>query len=109
MNAEQLLRRLGLSGRLKGFGYAAYMIEQAAKDPSAVRLITKSLYPETARHFQASVDAVERDLRTLVYSCWSHGDRAFLEVVAGRHIPRRPTNSEFLDLAAAYLRSQGKV
>lgn len=109
MNAEQLLRRLGLSGRLKGFGYTTYMIEQAAKDPSAVRLITKSLYPETARRFQASVSAVERNLRTLVYSCWSHGDRAFLEVVAGRHIPRRPTNSEFLDLAAAYLRNQGKV
>ena len=109
MNSEQLLRRLGLSGRLKGFGYATSMIEQVTEDPSAVRLITKSLYPETARHFQASVSAVERDLRTLVHSCWSHGDRAFLEVVAGRHIPRRPTNSEFLDLVAAYLRSQGKV
>lgn len=109
MNAEQLLRRLGLSGRLKGFGYTAYMIEQAAKDPSVVRLITKNLYPEAAKHFGVSASAVERDLRTLVHSCWSHGDRAFLEVVAGRHIPRRPTNSEFLDLAAAYLRSQGKV
>lgn len=107
MDAEQLLRRLCLSGRLKGFGYAAYMIERAAEDPSAVQLITKSLYPETARHFQVSASAVERDLRTLVRSCWYHGDRAFLEVVAERHIPERPTNSEFLDMASAYLRRQG--
>lgn len=108
MDAEQLLRRLGLSGRLKGFGYAAYMIERATETPSAVQLITKNLYPETARHFQTSISAVERDLRTLVRSCWYHGDRAFLETVAGTNIPEKPVNSEFLDMTAAYLRRKEK-
>lgn len=106
MDAEQLLRHLGVSGRLKGFRYTVYMMERVAEEPTAVFLITKCLYSETARYFQVSVSAVERDLRTLVRACWDQGDRAFLEAVAGAHIPQRPTNSEFLDMTAAFLRRQ---
>lgn len=106
MNAEQLLRRLGVSGKLRGFYYTIYMIERVAKDPMAVLLITKCLYPETAKQFRVSMYSVERNLRTLVHFCWYQGDRAFLEAVAGRYIPQKPTNSEFLDMTAAYLRQQ---
>lgn len=108
MDAEQLLRRLGLSGRLKGFGYAAYMIERIAENPAMIYLITKNLYLEAAGHFRVPNSTVERNLRTLIRVCWCRGDRAFLEVVAGTHISKRPTNSEFLDMTAAYLRRRRK-
>ena len=53
MDAEQLLRRLGATGKLKGFYQAVYMIEQVKDDPAAAALITKRLYPETSKRFDA--------------------------------------------------------
>lgn len=104
MNAEQLLRALGATGRLKGFRYAAYMIGRVEQDPLAGSLITKGLYPETARRYGVLPGAVEHNLRTLVKKCWEQPDRGLLEEVAGGPLRRRPTNGEFLDMAAAYLR-----
>lgn len=104
MDAEGLLRRMGVSGKLKGFPYAVYMIELVADEPEALALITKRLYPETAKHFGVSADRVERNLRTLVQTCWYKGDRAFMEKVAECHLPQLPTNSAFVDMVAAYLR-----
>ena len=82
MDAERLLRCLGASGKLAGFPCAAYMVEQVREDPERIRLITKRLYRETARKFRISPSSVERDLRTLIRSCWEQPDRSFLEHVA---------------------------
>lgn len=108
MDAEQLLRSLGATGNLKGFAYALYMIEQVRKNPSAGTLITKHLYPETAKHFNVTAEAVERNLRTIVRACWNRPERYLLEKVAGTHLHRQPTNSEFVDMTAAYLRRQAQ-
>lgn len=106
MDAEQLLRGLGATGNLKGFAYAIYMIEQVIDDPRSGTLITKCLYPETAKHFNVTAESVERNLRTVIRACWNRPDRNLLEKVAGTHLHRYPTNSEFLDMTAAYLRRQ---
>lgn len=66
MDAEELLRSLGATGKLKGFFYAVYMVERVQKDPMATSLITKCLYPEVAKHFGISPGAVERNLRTVI-------------------------------------------
>ena len=57
MDAEQLLRHLGATGRLVGFQYAAYMIDRVVREPNDIQLITKRLYPETARRFVAACGA----------------------------------------------------
>ena len=106
MNAELLLRRLGMSGRLHGFYYAAYMIERVVADPTEVVFVTKILYPATARHFRVSMYSVERNLRTVIHICWNRGNRAFMEEMAGTALDRKPTNGTFIDMAAAYLRRQ---
>jgi hypothetical protein len=106
MDAEQLLRSLGATGNLKGFHYAVYMIQQVEQDPSTAMLITKRLYLETAKHFGVSAGSVERNLRTVIRVCWTQPDRELLEQLAGRHLYDEPTNSEFLDMVAAFLRRQ---
>lgn len=106
MNAELLLRRLGISGRLHGFHYTAYMIERVVADPTEVLLVTKILYPAAARHFRVSMNSVERNLRTVIHICWNRGNRAFMEEMAGATLHQKPTNSAFIDMAAAYLRRQ---
>lgn len=104
LDAERLLRLLGVTGRLSGFRYAVYMIEQVRDQPDNVLLITKRLYKQTADHFGTSPSCVERNLRTLIQNCWSHLDHDFLNVIAGTQLMYPPTNSQFIDILAAYLR-----
>ena len=106
MNAEELLRNLGIAGNLKGFRYAVHMIELVEKDPSLVTSLTKSLYPDTAKYFRVIAASVERNMRTIVKVCWNRGDRDLLAKVAGVRLTYPPTNGMFLDMTANYLRRQ---
>lgn len=99
---------MGVTGRLKGFFYATYMIRLIEQDPMAATLVTKLLYPETAKRFGATDKAVEHGLRTVINTCWKMPNHDMLDEVAGMHLTQKPTNSRFLDMAAAYLRRQGQ-
>lgn len=104
LDAAGLLRRLGGTGKLRGFPLAVYMVERIREDPEAVRLITKRLYPETAERFGVSQAVVERSVRTVVRRCWGWPDHTLLERIAGGPLHCCPTNTEFLDMAADFLR-----
>ena len=104
LNAERLLRSLNVTGKLIGFQYAVYMIEQVAVQPEQLQLITKRLYPETGKRFGASDISVERAVRRLVQVCWRECDHRILEHIAGSPLSRPPTNTEFIDMLASYLR-----
>lgn len=105
LDAERLLRLLGVSGKLSGFRYAVYMIEQVRDQSEDTLLITKQLYMQTAEHFNTTPNCVERNLRTLIQSCWSYPDHSFLNLIAGAELKQAPTNSQFVDILAAYLRN----
>ena len=105
LDAERLLRLLGVSGKLTGFRYAVYMVEQVRDQPGNMILITKRLYAQTAAHFQTTPSCVERNLRTLIQSCWNYPDHSFLNLIAGAELRQPPTNSQFIDILAAYLRN----
>lgn len=104
LDAEQLLRGLSVTGKLVGFRYAVYMVEQVTDDPDGIYLITKQLYPETAHRFGVTVSSVERALRNVVHAVWERTDHGLLEYIAGTTLHRPPTNSEFIDMLAGYLR-----
>ena len=82
ITADRILRSLGASGRYTGFDYAVYMIEQVVNSGESIQLITKRLYPETAKHFGVKPHSVEYALRTLIGTCWAHGDRDALNEIA---------------------------
>ena len=102
--AEALLRRLGLTGKFTGFQSAIYLVEKVVEDPTNLKLVTKRLYPETAAQLGITPSALERSVRTLVQVCWNRGDRKYLDLVAGFHLTERPSNTEFIDILANYLR-----
>ena len=97
LDADRLLRLLGASGKLSGFYYAVYMLEQ-------VLLITKRLYKQTAQHFGTTSNCVERNLRTLVQACWRQPDHGLLDRIAGSPLSQPPTNTQFIDMLSAYVR-----
>lgn len=101
---EQLLRSMGMSGKHAGFSYLIAMICEVVQDPGKLQLITKKLYPAMAARFQVPASRVERNVRTVIESYWGKGDHARLDDIAGHRVTRRPTNSEFIDLAASYIR-----
>lgn len=107
MDAERLLRCLGVTGRLVGFRYTIYMVECVRDDPERVQLITKRLYPDTARQFNVSAASVERNLRTVIRTCWRQPDHGFLNYIAGVTLHRQPTSTEFIDMLAGFLRRIG--
>ncbi len=105
LDAERLLRLLGVSGKLSGFYFAVYMLEQVQEKSEYVLLITKCLYKQTAQHFRTTSSCVERNLRTLVQACWRQPDHSLLDHIAGCPLSQPPTNSQFIDMLAAYLRN----
>ena len=90
LDAERLLRMLGASGKLAGFRQAAYMIERVRENPEYVQLITKRLYRETAQKFDTSSSCVERNLRTLIQTCWKYPDHSFLDLITGAPLMQAP-------------------
>ena len=104
ITADRLLRSIGASGRYTGFDYAVYMIEQIVSSQESIHLITKRLYPETARRFGVKPHSVEHALRTLINTCWAYVDRDALNEIAGRPLMQAPSNAEFIDMMAAYIK-----
>lgn len=104
LDAERLLRLLGVSGKLSGFHFAVYMLEQVQEKPEYVLLITKRLYSQTAQYFHTTTNCVERNIRTLVQACWRQPDHSLLERIAGHPLSQPPTNAQFIDMVAAFLR-----
>lgn len=98
------LRRLRISGHLLGSGYLAYMLGLVVPDPGQLNLITKNLYPETGRHYGATLASVERNVRHAVHSGWEKGGGGVLEEMADAPLERCPTVSEFLHIVADYIR-----
>lgn len=100
----EILRSLMIPGTLHGHQYLVSAITLTTLDPSRILYITKDLYPDLAKQFGSTTSKVERSMRHSIKRCWSHGGREALDQVARIHLTQRPTNSEFIDLVANYIR-----
>ena len=91
---------------VKSSGSSRYVrLKSLGEDyPKYVQLITKRLYRETAQKFDTSSSCVERNLRTLIQTCWKYPDHSFLDLITGAPLMQAPTNTQFIDMLAAYLR-----
>lgn len=99
------LLRLGISTKLRGYGYLREAVLLMGKDPS--QSITKELYPAVAAICGATASQVERSVRSAVATAWDHCDQRIWQLYfpaddRGR-IPR-PTNAAFISRLADELR-----
>ena len=99
---REIMERLGITLNYKGFYYAVYAVCLAAEEPERLLLVTKWLYPEVARHYETTVNAVERDIRTVVGIIWRENRKA-LEQIFRCRITAKPTVSQFLAMITSYL------
>lgn len=103
--AGNVLRRLHIGGNLDGFHFLATAVAKTAKDPMLASGVTKALYIEVAKRYGVTPGQVERSMRTAINVCWMRGGYRELNKVAGYRMIERPTNAEFVDLVAAYIRN----
>ena len=102
---RKLLFHLGLTLRYIGFRYAEDALLLMKDDETRIFSVTKCLYPPIARKYSTSINAVERDIRTLSQVAWTK-KREVLEELAGHSLERRPTSTHFLAILYAALTSE---
>lgn len=106
---EGLFMELGMPKGLKGRAYLSFLLDLTVPSSALLDALTTRLYPAAAKKFSTSPAAVERCIRHAIESTWSRGDMASLEKLFGLSIdPDRgkPTNREFLAMAAQHLRQR---
>ncbi len=101
-----LMRSLGISGTHLGYYYLHTAVELVLEDRERLLMISKLLYPKIAAIHNTTPACVERNLRTVITACWNRGDRERLYQVAGCRLQHKPTNGEFIDLLACYIRKE---
>ena len=105
MDIYALLYRLGVTANYTGFFQTASAVRLCMEQPERLLLVTKWVYPDVARQYKTSWKAVERNIRTVNGLVWKQ-NRPFLEKLAGRELPHKPSNAQLLAILAYSLLSQ---
>lgn len=98
-NLHDILLNIGMPPHLYGYSYVVYSMELILQDPSYLHSVTKGLYIDVARHFNATPQRVERAIRNAINNAWLHGNMDFIGHVFKNCVrPDKgvPTNSLFL-------------
>ena len=108
----RIFKTLGIPTSILGYKYLKYAVELVSKDSNLLEAVTRSLYPEIARHFHSTPSKVERAIRHAIDTAWLRGDLDAHSLVFGSSISAtkgKPTNSEFIGGIAEYLRLEDLV
>lgn len=74
LQIQELLLTLGCPTHLKGFYYLEECLVFLAKEPGALYMATKVLYPRVAEHMNTSATNLERSMRTVLEHLWERGN-----------------------------------
>ena len=95
-----LLYQLGLTANYTGFFYTAYAVYLSIENPERLLSVTKWLYPEVAKQYNTSWQAVERNIRTAGNVIWQE-IRPLLKHLARRPLTQKPKNAQLLAILAS--------
>ena len=96
---QELLYSIGLTANYAGYRQMMIALEIATQEPESLRLVTKCLYPETARRCGTNWKAVERNIRTMRRRAWRNSQHT-LEQMAGCSFDTMPKPAQFLAILA---------
>ena len=101
-----IMRRLGLSTKLRGYAYLREVILEEIMHPG--QMVTKELYPDIGARSGASKDQVERAIRGTIKKAWIGRDeqvwKLYFPPDPNGNIPR-PTNGAFIAQIADYVKT----
>lgn len=91
-----ILHEFGIPAHLKGYSYLRVAIILMANDSGYLNAVTKKLYPDIAKEFDATPSRVERAMRHAIHHSWKNGEREVFNKHFGRIMNKMPTTSEFI-------------
>ena len=95
MKIQNLLYSIGLTANYTGCQQMMIALEIATQEPESLCLVTKRLYPETARRCGTNWKAVERNIRTALHRAWKNSQHT-LEQMVGHSFDSMPKPAQFL-------------
>lgn len=101
---EEVIRSMGASGRNIGLPYAVQSTLLILSEPDRIHYIVKGIYMEVADQFDAKASSIERGIRHMISTIWRNPDHTKIDRVFGYHLFRRPTNGQFLEAVAHYIK-----
>lgn len=99
MDLVTLLYSLGLSANYAGFHCIIAAVEIAALEPRALTMVTKWLYPQTAKQCKMNWKSVERNIRSAIDLIWEKNPHK-LQQLTGCPVPSKPTAAHFIAILA---------
>ncbi len=103
-----LLYSLGLTANYSGFFHTAYAVQLVIDNPQRLLMVTKRLYPEVARHYLTTQQAVERNIRTVINVAWEKNPQKIAEL-ARCPVQTKPTVSQFISILALSFMNYGNI
>lgn len=104
--AAALLRAMDVPPRLRAWGFLPDMLALSVTHPPLLTNLRHGLYPLIAARHGMTPAGVERSLRLLIESTWTHGSLSALERFFGASVDPekgKPTNAAFLRRMAGLL------
>lgn len=99
---HKIIRYFNITSKYKGYPLIIDAINlYISKDGDYIK-ITKDIYPIISKKYNISTSCVERNIRTVVETCWTN-DKETVQSIIGHKIIRCPSNSEFIDAIAFYI------
>lgn len=101
------LFELGVPAHVDGHGFLISAINLAVSDPSYLRSVTRRLYPAVAKARSSTPPRVERSIRNAIEIAASRCEIGIFNAYFGAAVASskgKPTNSEFIAIAAQKIR-----
>ena len=95
--ASNMLLALGVSTKLRGYGYLREAIAETVHNPG--QMVTKELYPKVGKLCDATPTQVERSIRSAIAKAWQQRDEAIWRQIfrtSPGNVLERPTNAVFI-------------
>ena len=108
----KLMREIGIPAHIKGYQFIREAILLSIKDYDIINSITKQLYPAIANQYSTTPSRVERAIRHAIESTWNKGFFKSDDKLFGYTLSTdrgKPTNAEFIAIAADKLRLQYNI
>jgi two-component system response regulator (stage 0 sporulation protein A) len=107
-----IIHEIGIPAHIKGYMYLREAITMVYHDIELLGSITKILYPELAKKYNATPSRVERAIRHAIEVAWSRGNMNSIGQMFKYTVSQckaKPTNSEFIAMVADKLRLEDQA
>jgi hypothetical protein len=101
-NISEILRALGIGRQYLGYNITVKAVRLVLQDENCLFCVKNSIYNPLALQQQCDWRTIERNIRTIVSRAW-HVNQPLLIEMAGYHLKREPTVTEFIEMIASYM------